>query len=141
MSSASDLLASLGIEVGVGIPSNPTVEPQCLTNIVDGTTYPTGLVSTLSVATAIPWIMLAYTMFKYRGFILMYIRNRIEFAHSSRTDLKFELEYRFIIGDELHSITTMTSASDQAAVLDRVSFAVTPSENEAGEELEEVIIG
>jgi hypothetical protein len=140
MSSASDLLASLGIEVSVGNPSNPTVAPQCLPSIVDGTTYPSGLVSTLSVATAIPWLLLAYTIFKYRGFILMYIQNRIEFAYSNRTDLSFELDYRFMVGSELHSAISMKSASDQAAALDRVSIAFTQTEDEAGEELEEIII-
>jgi hypothetical protein len=132
--SNNDLLASLGIEVGVG--SHPTVDTG--SNEAPSINESTGVVTTLSVLTSISWIMLGYTAFKLRRIWLLHLRNRFEYALSTRTDLIARLRYEFIVGGELHSSVTLgpPELPEPEALEEVVVTTPTPA---AEDELSEVV--
>jgi len=134
MSSANELLASLGIEVGVGDPHpqlNPTldVSTTCET--------PTPLVTTLAVASAIPTVTLVFLAVKFRRILGLYLSNWASFAFTQRTDLRCELIYKFSVGQELHSSHTMIRGRREPLVIEEVP---TTQEHVSGSELIQVII-
>lgn len=135
MSSAAELLASLGIEVGVGDP-HPNINPY-----QDNSTtceYPTPLVSTLAVTSAIPTVMLAILAVKFKRILGLYLRNWATFAFTQRTDLRCELIYKFSVGLETISSHTMIRGNREPLVIEEVP---TTQEQVSGLELTDVVIG
>lgn len=132
MSDSEDILASLGIAVGVG--SHPNHPPST----VDAP-HLSGVTITFLILSAFPWTLLAYLAFRFRRFLSAYIRDRLEYALSDRTDLSFELEYRMRVGGEHRSAITMTSGSPMICLQEEMCVE-PPHADVAEEELSEVLV-
>jgi len=134
--SAEDFLASLGIQVGVASPPTIGISSNEFPSV---TTYPTGTVSTLAVTAGMSWMWLGYLAFRFRRLWLRYIRDRFEFALSSRTDLQLRLTYEFMVGSELHSTVTVNlNRVPEPVVLENVELPTIPYTAE--DELSEVVV-
>lgn len=130
--SAADLLASLGIEAGVGQPPIPV-------STMD-TTCPTDILATLSTATAIPWFLLFGLTFWLRKILLPYVRDRFIQICLHRTNFRIELEYRVIEGGDMTSVTIMTSGPTRPLEQVELVRLTNAEEPLVEEELSEVVV-
>lgn len=135
--SPDDILATLGIEAAVA--SHPMLS-TCSNEVPLGTTYPTGTVITLAAIASLTTTTLGYLMFRFRRISAQYLRDRFEYALSTRTDLRFRLVYEFCVGAEQHSCIEMEFAREpNPAIL--LDASLTPRDDAADETgLSEVVV-
>lgn len=108
--SSDDILVSLGILAGVGLPSTETtVSDACFQD----TPYPTGVLLFLFTMAVIPWFLLGMLTYKFRTVWAQYFRDQFEYVLAIRTDLEYKLTYEMFVGDELHSTVVISSDMPQ----------------------------
>lgn len=135
--SSNDILAELGIEAGVDSP--PALDASPNGSPLD-ITYPTGVVTSLSVTASLSWIVLGMLAFRFRRVWIQYLRDRFEYVLSVRTDLSFRLTYELWVGDEQHSVVMMESSRmPEPLVLEEIAVS-TPAIQSSEDELSEVVV-
>lgn len=134
--SSDDVLSSLGIVSGVA--SSPPVS-VCSNEAPLGITYPTGTVATLAITGVIPWLLIVWTLFKFRAIFFRYVRDHIEYLLSDRTDLSYRLSYEFVVGSAIQSAVILDS-NGRSTTLALEGSPTYGDEIEADNELSEVIV-
>lgn len=133
--SADSILASLGIEAGVG--SHPTL--SACPNGAPSDNVLTGTSLILTVVAFLPMLVLGYLTFRTRRIWLQFVRDRFEYILSTRTDLNFRLNYEFWVGGEkLSTVTLETNRLPEPLAHEMES--VTTAELMAEDELSEVVV-
>lgn len=101
--SLDQTLVELGIipVVGDTAPVDTSASQQCNS---PGYTYPTVTVTLLSMFGIFTSSTIGYFIYLFKPIILCYFGNVLEyFTPLQRSDIRFELNYRFWVGDELVS--------------------------------------
>jgi len=131
--SSDDALADLGI-----IPIVERIEPSDTSDSLSctGYTYPTGLVTFLSIYGIFLTSAVAYTFYRLRPLIRSALRDNFSFFPRMRADLHSELVYRFWAGSDL--ITTVRMGSSPPTQMIELGTPTSPPSEVP--ELSEVII-